>query len=1135
VITENDIKLLKSERMYDTDDGGGRMTGNEVVDGESNNMFPDVSELDRTYGRVNLRKVFPAVLTEDTDLYYGANVIISEPPSDPLVHASIFRTATSKAWFDERADAQDKVESYVAIGTLSPMRLIGNHYEGQRSVLAYQNLSDPLPGVGEVYALRRDSDGYTQYFRVMDVESRQVTYYDAQGSFDRLEVTITTSDPLRENFEGGEPSRYSSYQPPTKIHRTNVVEAVAYYGISPLAQAASFGDMTLRVERYKTPLVPSTQSESAMLDIPAGSVRTVTVSGGARSATVTQAAYTMSQVVSDQNRQYNYVAQLVPKPAPGTLEISYRSRDKWYTIYDEALDGSLSGDGAGTINYTTGSVSVTLQDLPDVNTAIVYAWGTGATYLQGTQGDVDLPQYRYTVAKPPINPSSVTITWDAGGEQKTATDDGAGNLTGDGTGYVLYGDGLVVFRPNSLPDPATTPVISYQGVSAPTQEDFQGVPVVNDEATVTLQAQPEAGSVRVKYTVRVRTENSTTPGFKVICQGETVATGQGPVKVPNGSTLEVVAVGPTELRIGMTSSASGELPFGSIDFVNKTVTVPTEVQYYAQHAVFEDKCTGEYLGKDAMGFSKWSVSCSMVFDHYEWDSTTSASTADATIDVNVDYVPQGTTYEAQEENIPSQNLLVRLQPTSNAMVVPGTVQFQLAGHTFIDIEGDIHMDPDAQTGVGTPAGSIDYQTGDVTLTYWVAGAFSFTLQSLLLEVSPRLDNALTWRTVAAPVRPASLTLAVTAEDGTLITASADLDGNVTGDYVEGGIEEQTGVVSVRFGEYRLASELTEEEKAGWFRQEDVLPDGTVWVPKRVLPNTARYNVVVYVYLPLSEDILGLDPVRLPMDGRVPIFRVGDVVVVHHTQQTAISSPTNGQVVNTGRVRLAYARLYDANGDPVPTDRYTVDLDAGTVTLVDVSGLATPLTLEDRIEDMALVSDLQINGTLTLTRALSHDFPVGSYVSSALVIGDMFARVGVVFSQATWTGEWSDTRIGSDTTGKYNDTLYPILVTNKGCIQERWAIIFTGSATFKLVGEYTGQIATGDINTDFSPINPETGVPYFTIRAGGWGTGWATGNVLRINTIAANYPVWVVRTILQGDASAGEDRFRICVRGDVNTP
>jgi hypothetical protein len=49
-ILDGDIVLLKSEVLDDVPEGGGMATGAAVVDGVSNNLFNDISELDRTYG-----------------------------------------------------------------------------------------------------------------------------------------------------------------------------------------------------------------------------------------------------------------------------------------------------------------------------------------------------------------------------------------------------------------------------------------------------------------------------------------------------------------------------------------------------------------------------------------------------------------------------------------------------------------------------------------------------------------------------------------------------------------------------------------------------------------------------------------------------------------------------------------------------------------------------------------------------------------------------------------------------------------------------------------------------------------------------------------------------------------------------
>lgn len=95
-IETKDLVIYKSERLTDNSDGGGKYSGVVVQDGISNNLFNDVSEMDRTMGDVSMRKVFPAVTTEDTDLLMGATVFVSELPEDPNVSALLFST---KNWW----------------------------------------------------------------------------------------------------------------------------------------------------------------------------------------------------------------------------------------------------------------------------------------------------------------------------------------------------------------------------------------------------------------------------------------------------------------------------------------------------------------------------------------------------------------------------------------------------------------------------------------------------------------------------------------------------------------------------------------------------------------------------------------------------------------------------------------------------------------------------------------------------------------------------------------------------------------------------------------------------------------------------------------------------------------------------
>jgi hypothetical protein len=112
-IHSGDVKLLKSAVMADVPEGGGAPTGITIADGVSNAIFPDISELDRAGGRVNLRKSFVSVQTDDTDTYFGANVIVAEPPKDPRVSVTLFSTERT---FDTREQAQTRIEAYLNKG-----------------------------------------------------------------------------------------------------------------------------------------------------------------------------------------------------------------------------------------------------------------------------------------------------------------------------------------------------------------------------------------------------------------------------------------------------------------------------------------------------------------------------------------------------------------------------------------------------------------------------------------------------------------------------------------------------------------------------------------------------------------------------------------------------------------------------------------------------------------------------------------------------------------------------------------------------------------------------------------------------------------------------------------------------------
>lgn len=132
--------------------------------------------------------------------------------------------------------------------------------------------------------------------------------------------------------------------------------------------------------------------------------------------------------------------------------------------------------------------------------------------------------------------------------------------------------------------------------------------------------------------------------------------------------------------------------------------------------------------------------------------------------------------------------------------------------------------------------------------------------------------------------------------------------------------------------------------------------------------------------------------------------------------------------------------------------------------------------------------------------------------------------------------WADARDGAEALGNYDVNGYPVEVNNRGAITERWALRFRADGqTFDLIGKHMGLIASGVINADFSPVNPASGTPYFTLRAAGWGGGWVAGNVLFIHTVGAEMPFAFIRSVSPGDPTATEYRALLAVRGSGDQP
>jgi hypothetical protein len=344
-IQSGDVKLLKSAVMADVPEGGGAPTGNTIADGVSNAIFPDISELDRAGGRVNLRKSFVSVQTDDTDTYFGANVIVAEPPQDARVSVTLFSTEKT---FDTREQAQVRIEAYLNKGPEWAGYLFENHIAGQRVIQLFQRTTDTVPNVGQTLVLIENEGLGTQkeqYIRATSVSVVERTFtYNNDQDYKASVVTVDISDALRYDFTGSPATRtFTRATNSTKVRDTVVADAGTYVGVVPLTQAAAVGDFTIKGTSIYTQLVPSAQTETPISFVPPYAAAGLPVPGAVPVSYTASHAWTTSI-------KFNLPGGCLP----GSLTIGTDG----ITIFDDAGLLKTASGTMGTIDYANGILTL---------------------------------------------------------------------------------------------------------------------------------------------------------------------------------------------------------------------------------------------------------------------------------------------------------------------------------------------------------------------------------------------------------------------------------------------------------------------------------------------------------------------------------------------------------------------------------------------------------------------------------------------------------------------------------------------------------------------------------------------------------------------------------------------------------
>lgn len=459
-IETKDLVIYKSERLTDNSDGGGKYSGVVVQDGISNNLFNDVSEMDRTMGDVSMRKVFPAVTTEDTDLLMGATVFVSELPEDPNVSALLFST---KNWTDERQSAQNRVENYLAKGGQIAGTPLDTHWQGMSSIQVVMWPQEVEASVGDTIVLISDEGKpleREQYVRITKVDTRTTKMVIDKDEIEYKIATYAINDSLETDFVGLSAKQWYELQTSKTIIRDTIVaDTGLYYSSTALSSDASVGEFTVNAKSIFAQLIPSAQTETPIIDVNAAGESVVLVAGN--TGTIT-ASYPNMTIGTSQNL---YIGSAV---IPSSMSFTLQGQQ----ITDQGgLLKNTQGTQVGTIDYQRGLIQWT-SAAPSGTMSLNITFKPAAAPNQYFQSEArpvtqNNQSTNWTGVLVPIPaPGSLSISYMSQGKFYELKDDGSGQLKAAspsfGSGMINYETGSWLLTTGALPD-VDTPILLNWG------------------------------------------------------------------------------------------------------------------------------------------------------------------------------------------------------------------------------------------------------------------------------------------------------------------------------------------------------------------------------------------------------------------------------------------------------------------------------------------------------------------------------------------------------------------------------------------------------------------------------------------------------------------------------------------------
>ncbi len=457
-ITNADLRFFAAERMTDNSNGGGRMSATEIVSGVENSVFDDLSDVDRAAGDCSVRKIYLAVTSLDTAKYLDSGIAIFKAPSDPNVR--VLATSTN-SFYDERNDIRNYIESYVIGGSLHELILFSTQPAGSRLVTFYGRIEYSPPSINETLLLKEEENGvllFEQYIRVVRILQNEIrTYALGEKIITKRVIACEISEQLRNSFHGAIPSESDLVVSAANVYRCVFNEVARYNGIKPFIQSASTGQLSIYTNGIYDQIVPTAQTETAILD---------------SNAIGNSTAFVLSD--SEQSLSLNYTfapnigIYLGSAIIPGSVRITVNG------VANSLVDDEYGNLKAGTIavaviDYSQGIISFSAISPSYYGTKIVLF--TPAMAIQRPMYSMGIPilstnRYRAYVANllPIPSKNSVIVDYMSQGNWYRLRANGS-IITGAselyGTGTINETSGSVALSLGALPDIGSMIIFQY--------------------------------------------------------------------------------------------------------------------------------------------------------------------------------------------------------------------------------------------------------------------------------------------------------------------------------------------------------------------------------------------------------------------------------------------------------------------------------------------------------------------------------------------------------------------------------------------------------------------------------------------------------------------------------------------------